>query len=158
MNDTVRLTSLGRDDIDSIVGIEAASFPQPWGRQAVLDELAVAGAVHIAARIVSAPPAEGALVGFILARMLCDEMHIMKLAIDPAWRHRGVAAALLDAAQVQARRHGAVVALLEVRPSNSAAIAFYRKAGFATIGVRPNYYPSTGENALVMSKALKEVL
>jgi ribosomal-protein-alanine N-acetyltransferase len=158
LKDTVMLTSMGGEDIDGIAGIEAASFTQPWGRRAILDELAVSGAVHIAARRVPAPQAGGALVGFILARILWDEMHIMKLAIDPAWRHRGVAAALLEAAQAQARRHGAVKALLEVRLGNTAAIEFYRKAGFATIGVRPNYYPSTGENALVMSKALKEVL
>jgi ribosomal-protein-alanine N-acetyltransferase len=45
---------------------------------------------------------------------------------------------------------------IEVRPSNNAAIALYHKLGFYVIGTRPNYYPESNENALVMKKQLKE--
>ena len=34
--------------------------------------------------------------------------------------------------------------------SNDAAQALYRRFGFAPVGVRRNYYPETGEDALVM--------
>ena len=94
--------------------------------------------------------------GFILVRFLMDDMHIMKLAVAPRWRKRGVATALLDAAQQEAHHRGSASILLEVRPSNVAAVRFYRKAGFRIIGKRPNYYPQSGEDALVMSKRLKE--
>ena len=151
------LTPMTTEDIDAVRRIASASFDQPWGRQALLDELAFAGALHIAARIVPAPQEATVLVGFIFARMLWDEMHVMKIAVDPRHRRRGVATALLEAAQAEAGVHEAMNVLLEVRASNSTAIAFYRNAGFATIGIRPNYYPQTGEPALVMSKALKEV-
>ena len=40
---------------------------------------------------------------------------------------------------------------LEVRPSNSAARALYRGAGFIEEGRRPGYYNDTGEDALLMS-------
>jgi ribosomal protein S18 acetylase RimI-like enzyme len=57
-----------------------------------------------------------------------------------------------DGGQPSRRRH----VLLEVRSANIAAINLYKKTGFQTIGIRPNYYPQTGESALVMSKRLKE--
>jgi ribosomal-protein-alanine N-acetyltransferase len=33
---------------------------------------------------------------------------------------------------------------------NKAALALYRRFGMAPVGVRPNYYPATGEDALIM--------
>jgi ribosomal-protein-alanine N-acetyltransferase len=39
---------------------------------------------------------------------------------------------------------------LEVAANNEAAQALYRRFGFAPVGVRKNYYPVTGEDALVM--------
>ena len=68
----------------------------------------------------------------------------------------GIATGLLNAAQAEAVSRASASMLLEVRPSNQAAIRFYQKAGFRTIGIRSNYYPTTGEDALVMSKRLKE--
>jgi len=67
-----------------------------------------------------------------------------------------MATSLLAAAQDEAKRRGVASTLLEVRASNLGAIQFYQKIGFQTIGIRTNYYPPTGENALVMSKSLKE--
>jgi tRNA threonylcarbamoyladenosine biosynthesis protein TsaB len=47
-----------------------------------------------------------------------------------------------------------------VRPSNTQALAFYRKHGFEQIAIRKDYYPAAGgkrENACVMRKTLKAV-
>jgi ribosomal protein S18 acetylase RimI-like enzyme len=55
-----------------------------------------------------------------------------------------------------ARDHGARTMLLEVRPSNAAAVRLYRRYGFDQIGVRRGYYPAQGgrEDAIVMRVAL----
>jgi ribosomal-protein-alanine N-acetyltransferase len=50
--------------------------------------------------------------------------------------------------------------ILEVRPSNAAAVALYQKLGYEQIGTRKNYYPAdpqlgTREDALVMAKSIK---
>ena len=95
-------------------------------------------------------------MAYIFVRFLTDEMHIMKIAVAPQWRNRGLGEALLSAVQTEGNRRGAATALLEVRSANIAAINLYKKTGFQTIGIRPNYYPQTGESALVMSKRLKE--
>jgi len=153
---TVFLTPARIEDIESIAAIEAASFAQPWRPPAIIAELHVTESWHHTARVPAAEGERAAVVGYILVRFLTDEMHIMKLAVAPPWRRRGMGAALLAAARREALRRCAAVMLLEVRPSNSAAIRFYRKAGFQAIGIRPNYYPQTREDALVMSKRLKE--
>ncbi len=39
---------------------------------------------------------------------------------------------------------------LEVRTSNTAAIALYEQFGFRGAGTRPRYYRDTGEDAMIM--------
>jgi ribosomal-protein-alanine N-acetyltransferase len=46
--------------------------------------------------------------------------------------------------------HGARHLTLEVRVGNDPAIALYRRFGMAPVGVRPNYYPESGDDALIM--------
>jgi ribosomal-protein-alanine N-acetyltransferase len=50
------------------------------------------------------------------------------------------------------RDYGARSLMLEVRPSNDAALRLYKRYGFERIGVRPGYYPAVGgrEDAVVM--------
>ncbi|MCU1257537.1 MAG: rimI [Bryobacterales bacterium] len=72
-----------------------------------------------------------------------DEAEILNLAVDPAFRRRGAATALVAAVPRS-------MIFLEVRESNHAALSFYRKAGFTTAGVRFGYYHSPPESAIVM--------
>ncbi|MND05848.1 ribosomal-protein-alanine N-acetyltransferase [compost metagenome] len=56
-----------------------------------------------------------------------------------------------------ARDYGAQTILLEVRPSNQAAIELYASAGFAEIGRRRGYYPAGNEreDAIVLQLELQ---
>ena len=51
----------------------------------------------------------------------------------------------------EARRHGAREITLEVRASNFAARALYRKYGFREVGLRKRYYIDNGEDAIIMT-------
>ena len=80
---------------------------------------------------------------------IVDEAHITVLAIDPCYHRRGLGCWLLikllqDACQRQLQR-----ATLEVRASNSRAIALYQSFGFEALGTRKRYYPD-GEDALIL--------
>jgi ribosomal-protein-alanine N-acetyltransferase len=46
------------------------------------------------------------------------------------------------------------VASLEVRASNEAAQALYRKLGFHDVGRRPRYYGDNGEDAVLMDREM----
>ncbi len=94
------------------------------------------------------------VVGFLIARRVADEIEILNLAVEAAHRRRGVASRLLEAALAFARVSGAKTAFLEVRSSNTGAIAFYEGHGFAPAGRRPRYYSDPPEDALVLSRKL----
>src|SRR5262249_47535806 len=76
--------------------------------------------------------------------------HVTTIAVDPAWHRQQVGTRLmLNLARASVGR-GARHLTLEVRVSNAAAQAMYRRFGFETAGVRKNYYAETNEDALVM--------
>ncbi len=89
-------------------------------------------------------------IGYLEAHAVVDELHVMGLAVDPAWRRRGIASALLRRGLALAAARGATAAHLEVRASNTAARRFYARFGFVAAGRRPRYYPN-GEDALLLS-------
>ena len=80
------------------------------------------------------------IVGYVGYRVVLDEMHIMIIAVAPAWRRRGVARHMLSRAMEQARQADCGRAILEVRASNVGAQQLYFRLGFAPVGVRPRYY------------------
>lgn len=95
------------------------------------------------------------LAGFLCSWRVCGELTILNVATAPKMRRSGVAHALLEEVLNRNLKTGLESALLEVRPSNSAAIALYRSFGFREIDRRLRYY-SDGEDALVMQLLIKE--
>ena len=92
---------------------------------------------------------EGMAAGFCSWRQTAeDEAELLNLAVDPDFRRRGVALALLEALGKAAR--GTI--FLEVAENNSGAIALYRHAGWEQIAVRKGYYEQGKMNAIVMKK------
>jgi ribosomal-protein-alanine N-acetyltransferase len=75
-----------------------------------------------------------------------DETEILNLAVDPAFRRRGIGRLLVDSIRLQA---GGTV-YLEVRESNQGARKFYERLGFQVVTLRPLYYPDSLEAAIVM--------
>lgn len=91
--------------------------------------------------------------GFILVRAVADEAEILTLAVLPAQRRKGIAAALLQEAQRNLRQGGSKKLYLEVAADNAAATALYQKTGFTVTGRRPRYY-AHGADALTMTLRL----
>jgi len=71
--------------------------------------------------------------GTSLARMY-------SLAVDPDQQRKGVASALLQAAEERARRHDAVTLRLEIRKDNHASIGLFRRHGYREFGLYTDYY------------------
>jgi ribosomal-protein-alanine N-acetyltransferase len=68
-------------------------------------------------------------------------------------QRRGIGKMLLDKVCLLAHQQQMQSVLLEVRPSNTRAIAIYQRYGFVEIGRRRDYYPAAGdkrEEAIVM--------
>jgi len=75
---------------------------------------------------------------------------VTSVAVAPDHQRMGIGRVLLAALCRDAEHRGLVAMTLEVRVSNAAAIALYRRFGFAPSGVRPGYYADDGEDALIM--------
>lgn len=132
-------------DLADIEALERRVFARPWGREALTWELEQSGIakLHIAR-------AGGVLVAYCLAWLIVDELHVNSLAVDPARRRQGIGSRLLRAVIAEATAQGARSATLEVRRSNSAALALYDAQGFVVEGVRPDYYQEPREDALIL--------
>ena len=89
-------------------------------------------------------------LGFLIAWLVADELHILSVAVLPEARRRGIARALMKAALDFGRASAVRLVLLEVRRSNRPAIKLYRSFSFSAMGVRPNYYADSGEDAVEM--------
>ena len=90
------------------------------------------------------------LIGFAGMGLEFDEAHITTIGIDPGHRGRGLGELLLLCMVDVAIARGARWLTLEVRVSNVAAQALYRKYGFSVRGSRKRYYSDNNEDALIM--------
>ena len=119
-----------------------------WPEESVKEVLQWQGTVAIVTE------AEGRVAGFLIGRQAGDEAEILNLAVAHGSRRKGDGGALLAAAVELFRARGVSRVFLEVRESNHAAIAFYRRRGFSETGRREGYYRDPAEAALVMEKKL----
>ncbi len=108
----------------------------------------------VSANPVSANPVSANLEGANLLGLGCywailDEAHITVLAVDPRYQRRGLGKWLLVNLLEDACNRSLTRATLEVRPSNSLALALYESLGFETLGRRHRYY-ADGEDALIL--------
>jgi ribosomal-protein-alanine N-acetyltransferase len=88
-------------------------------------------------------------VAFVVTWHVADEVHVLNVATRVDRRRRGLGRALMDRVVAYASTHRTRHVLLEVRRSNAAAIALYRRVGFFAMGVRSRYYPDD-EDAVEM--------
>lgn len=85
------------------------------------------------------------VVGWLEARCVAGEVHVLGVGVAPERRRRGIATALMRFVAA-----GADAVHLEVRASNDAARRFYGGLGFDEVGLRPRYYDD-GEDAVLLS-------
>ena len=142
-----------REDLPEVERIENASFGDPWSPTSLASELVSDGL-----RLSLVAEVAGCVRGYVMAWRVADQLHVLNIASDPAFLRQGVASALLLAAGRRARDEGLQEVTLEVRRGNAAALAFYRRFGFATAGVRPGYYADNGEDAIIMTCDLTDLL
>ncbi len=144
----IRFEPMRIEDLEAVLAIEQQSFTTPWSRAMFVSELANARTSRLL--VARAGEEQGTTVGYIGYRTVIDEMHIVLVSVDPAWRRRGVARHMLERAMHQARQAACCRATLEVRVSNAGAQRLYFQLGFAPVGTRPGYYRRPAEDALIL--------
>ncbi len=145
---SARVVRMERAHIADVERLEQLCFSEPWSERS-LELLCTERAVGYVCVENGRVMAYG---GMLYAP---DEGQITNIATSPDARRRGFAARVLEALLSDASAHGAVTVSLEVRASNSAAIALYTAAGFFEAGVRRGFYRDPREDALVMLKTME---
>jgi ribosomal-protein-alanine N-acetyltransferase len=124
-------------DIAAVDALMVAAFDprfgEAWTRSQCMGVLAMPG-VRLTLALVDDTPA-----GFAMVRSVMDEAELLLLAVDPAFRRRGIAGALLRAVIAEAQASGIADLHLEVRAGNE-AVKLYTAQGFAKVGERRGYY------------------
>jgi ribosomal-protein-alanine N-acetyltransferase len=137
--------------IDGIVAIENTCFKQPWQRISFFSEIYSRDSLG---KVVLYPSQE-TIIAYAILRLNFNDLHLLRVAVAPSWRRKGIAVWLLKECFKTAIHMGANIVYLELRQSNISAKNLYLKLGFQIIARRPKYYMDTGENALVMMKFLE---
>jgi ribosomal-protein-alanine N-acetyltransferase len=141
----LRIEKLKRRDLRYLLPIESAVFPEPWSVAVFNSELALRHG-----RLYRAAWDGDQMAGYIGFLIVDDEAHITTIATAPIYQRAGVASALIIDGIRTLLPMGVKHLSLEVAAHNEPAQSLYRRFGFAPVGVRKNYYPVTGEDALIM--------
>ena len=94
----------------------------------------------------------GRVIAYVIGRLIAPEGEIYRVAVDEAYRNRGIAYRLLDYAVKTSRGKGLESIFLEVRSMNTPALNLYRAYGFSEVGRRKGYYRNPTDDAIVMLK------
>ncbi len=141
----ILIEPMTEQDLTEVAAIEKDSFRDPWSLHSFQTEIETNSlALYLVARL------DDHIIGYIGAWIVLNEVHITTLAVCHNYRRRGIASRLIGALAEITGPRGASCLTLEVRPSNTAALRFYEKLGFAVLGRRRNYY--SDEDALIMTK------
>ena len=131
-------------DAAAVEEVERACFSMPWSRESFWEEASQEAAYYLLALD------DGEVVGYVGVWLLGREGHITNVAVTPERRRSGIARALLLGLMKISHGHGVRSMTLEVRPSNEAALALYKKFGFRSVGRRPHYYMDNDEDAEIL--------
>ncbi len=146
-----QLRPMQEEDIPAILVIERLAYNYPWTEGIFKDCLRVGYACWV---LEAETP--GRILAYAIISVAADECHVLNICVDRGQQNQGLGRRLLRSVLNYARDARAQTAYLEVRPSNTAAVALYLSEGFNEVGLRKNYYPAkTGrEDALIMAKVL----
>jgi ribosomal-protein-alanine N-acetyltransferase len=146
MNATLRFAT--PEDLSRITALMTSAEQAPHWTEAMYQK-------RIADQSILLANVDRHLVGaLVFSAASPGEWEVENIVVDPALRKQGIAQALLRELGTRAKERGGMRIHLEVRASNAAAIALYRKVGFVETTRRRAYYRNPEEDALLFTLAL----
>jgi len=152
-------------DLDAVLEIESVSHLHPWTRGNFSDSLAAGHWAYCIRpqidQVIKGSYLDPAILwAYCILFPAVDELHLLNITVSPKLRKLGLGSRMMVAIEGVAAQQNIPRIILEVRPSNIAAVTLYQKLGYEQIGIRKNYYPADPqlgirEDALVMAKSIK---
>lgn len=147
----IEVVEMTAEQLDDIMQIEQQCFAIPWTRKSMEGELerVSRGMAYYYVGLV-----DGKVAGYGGMWHVVTEGHVTNIAVDEKYRRMGIADAIVSKMLETADKKEMLGVTLEVRVSNLAAIALYKKHGFNMEGIRKEYYEDNREDAYIMWKYL----
>ena len=120
-------------DTQALFVIEQSANPYPWPKTAFDSSFSD---FYLNYKLL----VDDNLVGFIICKLVADQAELFNICVKPDAQGKGYGKALLVHLIIELSARKATELWLEVRASNTAAIALYEKLGFNCVDVRRNYY------------------
>jgi ribosomal-protein-alanine N-acetyltransferase len=143
---SVEIRRMTVEDVPAVAELDRMSFTLPWPQRSFHFEVTSNPAARCFVAVNNAR-----IVGALVAWLLVDEVHVATLAVHPEFRRQGIAQALMRSVLRLGAQEGARSSFLEVRASNEAAQALYKKFGYEQAGIRKRYYKDNDEDAILMT-------
>jgi ribosomal-protein-alanine N-acetyltransferase len=146
--DLIRLRTMTSADLAAVMTIERKNYDFPWSEDIFKDCFKAGYSCWVC-------EAQGKVLGYSLMSLAVGEAHILNVSVDPAEQKQGIGRKMMENAIDYARGRAETI-FLEVRPSNTHAIALYEDLGFNEIGIRKGYYPAKNgrEDAIMLALQL----
>ena len=141
----IRIAEL--EDINEIYNIEKV-FNDYWSLDLIKSEI-----IEKKYSRVTVLELKKKIIGYIFQRKIYDENHIINLAIDIPYQHRGYGKFLLM--KILEKDDNDTNVFLEVKEANLPAVKLYIDLGFEEVDRKEGYY-SDGSNAIFMLKKNKK--
>lgn len=140
---------LNKEEAQTIADLELRAFSDPWSLKSVEGTLCQKDYINLGVW------REGKLLGYLFFSCILDEGEIIRIAVEPDERRRGIAESLFRTLREECLEKGIFKWMLDVRSGNEAALACYRKIGFSEDGRRKAFYKEPVEDAILMSCKLR---
>ena len=132
------------EDIEQVARIEKDCFSMPWSKQSFADILFREDVEFLVA-------CQGEeILGYVGVYCSLDEGEITNVAVSPDHRRQKIAEQLLEKLLIRLQERAISRIVLEVRVSNTPAIALYKKFDFQIVGTRKDFYQKPTEDAYIM--------
>ncbi|MDO9106079.1 MAG: ribosomal protein S18-alanine N-acetyltransferase [Methylovulum sp.] len=146
--DLMRLRRMTVSDLPEVLAIERKNYQFPWEEDIFKDCFKAGYSCWVCEEL-------DKVLGYSLVSIAVGEAHILNISVDPAEQKQGIGRKMLENL-LEVARGKAETVFLEVRPSNTGAIALYEDMGFNEIGIRKGYYPAENgrEDAIMLALQL----
>lgn len=135
-------------DLTNIIRLEKSLFSDPWPESIFNDDIRSESSYPIVVQI------DNAIIGYAILRIEGEDGHLTNIAVDKKYQRKSIAKKILSFILNLASENNLSQVLLEVRPSNKAAIALYESFGFIKLAIQKGYYQDPVEDCYIMKKAV----
>ena len=136
------------DDANEIFNIEKKVFKDHWSLKSIKSEFNNSNFSKI-----SVLEIDRKIIGYIFQRIIDNQKHIINIAIDIPFQHKGYGRFLLRS--ILKENSDDTNVFLEVKEANFPAIKLYSDLGFEEVQKKDSYY-SDGSGAIFMLKRNKK--